>query len=199
MNLSINAQLLKYFAQQYPGIPRKRLVKMVFMSDIISRQYLGRPTSTIDWILYHYGPYGQAIPDAITELEEAELCWTDVKKVPDEPRWKKLHDYGKPTVFEFSLAQDEILGFVVETYLDMPMEELLDDVVYEVTPVKQAERIGQRLDMNLADNEGKREVGFDLEKIIHAERQAEEGNFLTAREYFDGLRDHLAGRHTERN
>ncbi|MDQ3675069.1 MAG: hypothetical protein M3365_11955, partial [Gemmatimonadota bacterium] len=39
---SKTAQVLRYFAQHYggPGVPRKRLVKLAYMADILSRQYL---------------------------------------------------------------------------------------------------------------------------------------------------------------
>jgi len=195
--LSHNAQLLKFFAQQYRGIPRKRLVKLVFMADIIGRQYLGKPLSNIQWTLYHYGPYSQEISDAVDELESRGLCWTEVKHAPGEATWKKLYDAGKPVLFDFSLAEDQVLGFVVRTYLNMPMEELILDVVYETTPYKRAEKFGDTLQMSLVDDEGKREFGFDLEEIARAERQAEEGDFVTAREYFDGLRDRITARYAE--
>lgn len=195
--LSHNAQLLKFFAQQYRGIPRKRLVKLVFMADIIGRQYLGKPLSSIQWTLYHYGPYSQEIPDAIDELERQGLCWTEVKHAPGEATWKKLYDSGRPTLFGFSLAEDEVLAFVVANYLDMPMEELLDDVVYQTAPYKKAQGFDQPLQMDLVDGEGKKEFGFDLGAIARAERQAEEGDFLTAREYFNGLRDRITARYAE--
>jgi len=198
--LSRNAQLLKYFAQQYPGIPRKRLVKLAYMTDILGRQYLGKPLSGMNWILYHHGPYSQEIPEAINELEVQDLCWTEVINAPTgEATWKKLYDAGKPVLFDFSLAEDQVLGFVIRTYRDMPMDELMLDVVYETTPYKQAEKFGDNLQMNLVDDEGKREFGFDLEAIARAERQAEEGDFVTAREYFDGLRDRITARYAERD
>ena len=42
-------------------------------------------------------------------------------------------------------------------------------------------------------------VGFELEAIARAERQAEEGDFVTAREYFDGLRDRITARYAKRD
>ena len=198
-DLSRNAQLLKYFAQQQSGMSRKRLVKLAYMADIVGRQFLGRPLSSFDWVAYHYGPYSLAIPDAIQELEDQELCWTKVERVPGEATWKKLYDSGKPTILDFSLGEDQVLHFVVSTYLDMSNEELIHDVVYETTPFTKAERFGEALDMGLVDGEGKDDIGFDLELIAKAERQAEEGDFVTAREYFDGLRNRIAARHTKRN
>lgn len=49
--------------------------------------------------------------------------------------------------------------------------------------------------MEMVNGQGAREVGFDLEKVTQAERQAEEGNYLLAREYFDALRNRIAARH----
>src|SRR5712691_2138022 len=133
-SVSRNARLLKYFVQQYPGIPRKRLVKLVYMADIISRQFLGRPISTFEYRLDKFGPYDPAIED---------------------------------------------------------------DVVYETSPMKDAEVFRAPLRMELVDNEGRKAVGFDLEAVIRAERQAETGNHATLGAFLDGLRTRIATRHSK--
>lgn len=71
--LTRNAQLVKFFAQQYSGIPRKRLVKLVYMVDVLGRQFLGHPLSDLTYRLDKFGPYDTAIEDAVQELVEAGL------------------------------------------------------------------------------------------------------------------------------
>lgn len=194
--ISKSAQVLKFFAQQYRGIPRKRLTKMAYETDIIARQYLGEPITTFEWRLYQFGPYSEEIPLAVDELVKNGLAWTqDTEPTEEGPGWKKLYDAGRPVVFDFTLAENEILGYVAVNYLNMPMDELLNDVVYETKPLKVAVQFHQRLPMEIINNEGRNLVGFDLMRIIKAEQQARAGDFLTAAQFFDGLRNRIAARH----
>src|SRR2546427_146871 len=196
--LSRNAQVLKFFAQQYRSIPRKRLVKLAYMADVIARQYLGRPISSLQYRADYYGPYSPEITDAIEELVSKEFAWTrETEPTPEGIVWKRLFDSGRRIVLEFSLGEIEILDYVAANYLKMPMKELLEDVVYETSPWKARDRFREPLHMDLVDEEGKRLVGFDLEAIIKAELQAEAGDYTTAREFFDGLRAHLTARYAE--
>jgi len=195
-SVSKNARLLKYFVQQYPGIPRKRLVKLVYMADIISRQFLGRPISTFAYRLDKFGPYDPAIEDAVAELVAAGLAREDVTW-EDNINWKRLRDSGRPIAFDFTPGESEILAYTAKNYLNMPMPELLDDVVYETSPMKEAEVFRAPLRMELVDNEGRKAVGFDLEAVIRAERQAEAGNHATLGAFLDGLRTRIASRHSK--
>lgn len=200
--LSRNAQLYKFLAQQCRGIPRKRLVKMAYMADLVARQYLGRPISTFNYVVYHYGPYPPETPETIEELSSRGLAWVQesVKAAPDDYAFKKLYDSGKPVVFDFTLGENEVLAYVVRNYLDMDTEELVEDVVYQTRPYREAlssGRLREPIPMEIVDGEGRRELGFDLERVLKAERQAAEGHSLTSQEYFDGLRNRLADRHAE--
>ena len=196
--LSRDAQLLKFFAQQYPGIPRKRLVKLAYMADLIARQYLGHPVSSFAYRADHYGPYPPTITDAIAELEAEGLAWTqDSEPTDDGPGWKKLFDSGRRIEFDFTMEENEVLGYVVKNYLRMSMDELLEDVVYVTAPYRAATVFREQLPMDVVDNEGRRLAGFELGKVLRAERQAEAGDFLSAREYFDGLRNRIAARYAD--
>jgi hypothetical protein len=170
---------------------------MVYETDIIARQYLGEPVSTFEWRLDQYGPYSPEIPLAVEELVASGLAWTqDTKATEDSPGWKKLYDSGQVIIFDFKLEEHEVLAYVTTNYLNMPMEELIFDVVYETKPYKAATQFHQRLHMELVDNEGRDLVGFDLGRIIKAEQQAQAGDYLTAPQFFDGLRNTIAARHT---
>lgn len=194
--VSRNAQVLKFFAQQDRGIPRKRLVKMVYETDIIARQYLGKPVSTFEWRLFQYGPYSRGIPSAVDELVAGRWAWTqETEATEDGPGWKRLYDSGQPIVFDFKLEENEVLAYVTANYLRMPMEELLWDVVYETKPMKAATQFHERLPMEIVDNEGRDLVGFDLARIIKAEEQAKAGEYLTAPQFLDALRNQITARH----
>ena len=198
--VSKNAQLLKFFAQQYRGIPRKRLVKMAYMADLISRQYLEHPISNFHWIAYYFGPYAPEIGDAVQELERNELAWVrETEATPEgDVAWKLLYDSGQRVPLDFSLGENEVLASVVTNYLNMPMEELLWDVVYPTAPFKAAvaEGFGSPLPMDLVNNEGRRLAGFDLEAVIKTELQAEAGHYVTAPDFFSGLRASITRRYS---
>lgn len=201
-SLSRNLQLYKYLAQQCSGMPRKHLVKMAYMADLVARRYLGHPISDLKYVVYYFGPYPPETPEVIAELEARGLAWTQpgLKVDQSDYAFKKLFDTGKPVIFDFTLGENEVLAYVVRNYLDMDTDELTEDVVKYTAPWRAAivsERLRERIPMEMEDGEGLKEIGFDLEKVIEAERQAESGDFLTAREYFDGLRNRIAARYPE--
>src|SRR5688572_15613925 len=74
--LSKTAQVLRLFAQAYgkPGIPRKRLVKLAYVADILAWQYLGHPLTALHWIKDHWGPNARDLPEVTAELEGQELA-----------------------------------------------------------------------------------------------------------------------------
>jgi|CXWL01.1.fsa_nt_gi hypothetical protein len=198
--LSRNEQVIKYFAQQCKGIPRKRLVKMAYLSDMVARQYLGHAISDLSYVAYHFGPYPPEIKETVDSLVEKELAWTEEtgRAAPDEIRKILLFDTGRPTSFSFSRGEVEVLAFVVRNYLDMPMDELLTDVVYETAPFKVAKENGgdrPRIPMEMVDNTGTAELGFNLEEILLAEEQVASGQARVGSEGIDAIRGRLSARH----
>jgi len=196
--LDKSAQVLKYFAQQDPGILRKRLTKMSYMSDIIAREYTDAPITNFRWRVDQFGPYSPEIPETIKELESAGFVWTrDTFDAETGRAEKKLFDSGQRVVFEFSPVEEEVLAYVVQNYLHMDMQELLLDVVYRTKPFLENEGFHKPLNMDLVNGTARRRAGFDLAALINAERQGEAGDFLTARQYFDGLRGRIAARYPD--
>jgi hypothetical protein len=78
--LTKTAQILKYFAQQYPGVPRTLLAKYVYLSDLHAREYLGRPISDFVYRQDNYGPYF----GYIKELDDAGAA-QDGEEAPTPP------------------------------------------------------------------------------------------------------------------
>lgn len=195
--LSRNAQLLKFFAQRYgsPGIPRKRLVKLSFMADVLARQYLGHPISSFQHIKDHFGPNARELPEATRELQRADLA-VEVTETHPPRRYIRLRDCGRPVAFDFTAGENEILAYVVENYLSMDLDEFIEDVVKETEAFKAATRVGEVLPMHLLDNAGRTEVGFDLEAVLHAEQQAAEGLGVPLVEFSRALRTDLSSGHT---
>ncbi len=201
-NLSRNAQVFKFFAQQCSGIPRKHLVKLAYMADLVARQFLGHPISRFNYILHHFGPYPRETEETIRELESLELARAveSVRATPYDVATKKLFDTGRPVIFDFSLGENEVLAFVVRCFMKMDTEELVEDVVYQTSPFLQAvseERFKGPIHMEIVDGQGKQELGFDLERVLAATRQADLGDSMVAREWFDALRNRITARYAE--
>lgn len=190
--VSKTAQVLQYFAQQWgaPGIPRKRLVKLAYMADILSRQYLGRPITELAYIKDHYGPNARELETFTDELVQANLAQEFIQR-DEQLRWIRLRAMGQRP-FDFTLGETEILGYVTGNYMDMEINEFVDLVVKTTDPFKQVSREGDLLPMSLVDNTVKSEIGFDLERLAIAERQAAEGKFITLTQFANGLRARTA-------
>jgi Protein of unknown function (DUF4065) len=183
--VSKTAQVLKYFAQRYQaaarkGVPRKRLVKLAYLADLLSREFLSTPITALAYYRYTFGPYDSAIEDSIDELVAAGLADRRDGWESDEVFSKRLTDTGAPIAFDFSHAEFEVLRYVAENYIDMPMRELLDDVVYPSAPMKLAPNKNDVLPMSVVDGRGLTLVGFRLEDVLAAEAAIDSGDFSTS-------------------
>ena len=195
---SKTAQVLKFFAQQYghPGVPRKRLAKLAYMADVLARQYLGKPITNLDYIKDHYGPYARSLPEYAGELAECDLAEETTSR-DGAHRTIRLRDLGTPVAFQFSPGENEILGYVAANYLTMDLDEFIDLVVKETDPFKAVSAEGESLPMHVVDYTAAKEIGFDLDAVMRAERQADEGQFLTLAEFADGVRAEITARHPQ--
>lgn len=197
-NVSKTAQVLSFFAQQYGprGIPRKRLVKLAYMTDILARQYLGHSITDFDYVKDHYGPNARELPDAVAELEAANLAEQRVER-DGQYRTSRLRDSHQPLAFEFSLGENEVLGYVADNYMDMELNEFIDLVVKETDPFTAVEAHGEPLPMQVVDNTMKARIGFDLEAVLQAERRVAEGDYKTLDRFGNDLRAEIAAGHAE--
>ncbi|MGH7619176.1 MAG: hypothetical protein ACREPM_18295 [Gemmatimonadaceae bacterium] len=191
--LSKTAQVLKYFAQHYgrPGIPRTRLGKCAFMADVIARQYLAHPITELVYRKDFFGPYARELPKYTTELVEAELV-NEVTHGSGDSRAIRLHDRGHPVAFGFTPGEAEVLAYVSDNYLDMDLEEFVQEVVKKTEPFKTVHKHGDQLPMEVLDGVVRDAVGFDLEKLIRAEKQAETGEGITLDQFADELHSRFA-------
>ncbi len=190
-SLSRNAQLVKFFAEQYSGVPRTVLVKFIYMADLIAREYLGGPISEFTYHLDKHGPYDAAIDDAVREVVNADLGWETVEPFPlpggDRGRYIRLHVNRRPIPFDLTLGQNEVLAYVVKNYVPMAKKEFLEQVVYETAPMKAVERLKDPLPMDMVNNTGRNAVGFDLEDVLQAERRARTEPLLTLADFMSAV------------
>jgi hypothetical protein len=178
-DISKTAQAALYFAGRYKalpggkGIPRKRLVKMLYLSDLYAREYLGHPITELRYYKDEWGPYDRAIKDYVSELVDAGLAEERLER-DEELEYKRL-DPKKSLRPDFSAAESEILAYVAKHFLPMPMGELLRDVVYNTIPMEPDPPDGVKLDLDVVNDRGRDEIGFDVEELLQAEEEIKAG------------------------
>jgi hypothetical protein len=183
--------LVKFFAQLYRGIPRKNLMKLIYEADVLAREYLGHAISEFLYVRYKYGPYARAIEDAVAELvaaghvEERRERWFTFG---DEGAYHRLFDLHRAVAFDFDLGESAVLDYVVTNYLNMPIKEFIQDVIYETAPMKAGVSMERPLPMELANNAGTRKVGFRLYEVLEVEQAASRGDLVALSDFVDELR-----------
>lgn len=186
-SFSRNAQLVKFFAQQRRGIPRKHLVKVIYMTDLLAREYLGQPVSEFVWYRYKNGPYDKRIEDAVQELVD-EGYVEDTREPWWKGRYHRVVDLHRPMAFDFSLAELAVLDYVVSNYVHMDTNELVEDVVYKSAPFIKTSRLNERLPMKEVNHTGTEKVLSRLDEVVRAEQEAKAGDFVTLSEFVNELR-----------
>ena len=55
--VSRNAQVLRYLLEVAPGVGHTLLAKFAYLADLLARQYLGRPITTMEYKFDSHGPF----------------------------------------------------------------------------------------------------------------------------------------------
>lgn len=194
--VSKNAQIIKFFTQLADnGIGRTKLFKLAYLADLEARKLMGRPISSFDYQWHNHGPFDRNVYEAIEELENSGLAETRPLHHGSGHVEKRLVDVkAQAALLGFSPAENEILQYVAARYMAVPLQELLDDIVYQSKPMKAVEKRGDHLDMAIVDKAEERRVGFVFEDVVAADLASrEEGGYMLADEFFDGLRAETFG------
>jgi hypothetical protein len=183
--LTRNAQVLRYLIEVAPGAGHTILAKLAYLADLLARQHLGHPITSLDYIYDKHGPFDASrFYSALSELEHGGFMvreradlggYLGYPMLPLQP----LRDA------DLTDAEKEILTWVGRTYGSLTARDLCERVVYETTPMKSAKR-GQRLPMEESSRTDALE--FDLERVLAGERAAEEGRVRPLASVFNELR-----------
>lgn len=187
--ISRNAQVLKYLVHRVGPVGATKHLKLVYLADLVAREYLGQPVSNLDYIWYDEGPFDSAFYHAREELEAAGLGKEEPTDFPDGKTERTFRDSGGEVDFDLSEAETHILDEVAEGFGDYSLSQLLK-VVYDTDPMDQASE-GEPLPMEVVDRRGARETGLDLESVLEAHRAAAEGDFKTLEEFSGELRSEV--------
>lgn len=171
-------ELILFFVERLSGqITRTRLVKFIYLADYEARRWLGRPISSLMYFFEHYGPYDKGFPEHIDHvrglIEEEPRRWVDYTGYV-------YHFKGPHRPHAFDREETIILNHIVTKYAHLPLPELLDEVVYQTEPMREAkasERRYAELNMDSVNGAARRKFGADLKDLLLAKDQLDAGRW----------------------
>lgn len=179
-----------YLIDHVPGAGRSQVVKLLYLVDLESRRYLGRPLSNAGYTWCEQGPFDKCIHDALEALcAQGRIEKSDVP-FPNETVAYRYHCVYTPQSWPLADEELAILNLVVNRYGSMELRDLLDDVVYQTRPLVEAFRhqaYGQPLQMDLVDEEA-RVPGLELERVWRSYRELNASAGRPLQEVMDALR-----------
>lgn len=119
-------------------VTKTGLVKLLYLSDVEAVRR-GRPrVSSIEWVLYKYGPYAFEIEDALRQLAGREI-----DELAGISALGKAYKVYRATSPEDSVVIDPeekaVVGSVLDRWGGESLEEILDYVYFETEPMLTAE------------------------------------------------------------
>lgn len=171
--------LIRYFVDHLPDAGRTKIVKYLYLADYEARRHTGKPISSLRYRWDNHGPFDPAILRALEDLRDRGEIAEEKVQFPNgcagfEYRIRGAAPCGHG---DFTLAERSILNTVVTAYGDKRLRELLEDVVYETEPMRDARErnaYGEPLRMELVDNT-QRIPGLELEDMLQADEDLRAG------------------------
>lgn len=170
-------RVIRYFVDRLPNIGRTLVVKYLYLADLESRRYRGKPLTDLDYIWYDHGPFDSEIYAQLDILRQGNFIKQECVQYPNGKYGYQYAAGDNPLPDELAPDERAILDAVVEQYGAMSLQALLDDVVYQTKPMLDAKERNARdgqLRMELVDNEA-RIPGLELERMHAAVRHLDEG------------------------
>lgn len=178
------AKLIRFFVERFPGAGRTRIVKFLYMADHEARRYLGRPLTDLEYRWDNYGPFDPEIQRQLDQLTCNGYVKEEIHK--EEYVWYNYYATNTPLPCHLEKAEEAILEHVIQRYTKLKLGMLLEDIVYQTRPMLEATSRGERLKMELIDNEA-RVPGLELERIVHAFDELESGGGVRLEDVMSGI------------
>lgn len=194
--LSREEELVAFFVNRCAGnLGRTRLMKLLYLADYEARRYLGRPLSGIKYVWHFYGPYEPKLPEWIDSLKGSGVIVEEPMTYPSGVTGYLYTPGPRSPSASFAPAEMEILSYVCRQYSQVPLRDLLDDVVYQTEPMLKAQEKGaknQPLEMHIVDNSKSNELSISFEELLERRRQLQAGEYLPHAEAMAAVEQQLA-------
>ena len=172
-------QIVKYLVSRLPGrLGKTKIVKLLYLADLESRRLMGKPISEMRYRWYNHGPWDERVDVCLKALTEAKSI--EVEIYPMHGWYGSLyHNLGGNIDSGLSQAEKRILDYLIQEYGQKKLKELLEEIVYETTPMKdvrERKAFNEFLRMELVDNELRAAFGdVDFEDLVAGENDILEG------------------------
>lgn len=181
--LSKEEQMIAFFVErlQEKGVGRTQIQKYVYLADYEARRFFGKPISKVPYVWHHYGPYDKELPEKLDRLKKGDVIREMPMDLPGGLSGFRYRRGDKPAPFAFSPDELVVLQFVCDQYSDLPLKELLTEVVYATEPMKKAQAEkgrSQKLDMAMVDNVRSTELGLPIAELLDRSRSAMAGHVI---------------------
>jgi len=188
--------LVSYFIERLSGrIGRTMVLKLVYIADLESRRYRGRPISDLKYVLHQHGPFDPRIYRALDGLKERGEVREEQVFYPSGLGYR-YHSVHPGRTHAFTNAEESILSFVLRSYTDKRLADILD-VVYDTKPMKSAggQPHGTPLPMHVVDGEMRLALsGIDLESALAGEEDVRQGRTVSWQNLKSELSDRIRRR-----
>lgn len=193
VQLGREEQMLAFFVQNCNGrVGRTQLIKFLYLADYEARRFLGRPISSVVYEWYHYGPYDHQFQSRLSTLRNSGVILEEPVAYPNGLRGY-IYVSGE-TQFDLNFDPDEVavLEHVCKTYSRINLQSLLDDIVYETEPMRNAQQRDARnqpLEMNLVDSSRRFDLGVPYDVLMRRKAAARRGEVVDHAEAMTRLRE----------
>ncbi len=195
-HLSREEELVAFFVGRCDGrLGKTKLMKLIYLADYEARRYLGRPLSNAKYVWYFYGPWDPQLETWIAKLTEANVI---VEEAVVYPTGAKGYLYSRGAVDvpgTFTAAENELLSYVCKRYSERPLRELLDEIVYETEPMREAREAKAKnapLKMDSVNGAKAKELVIPFEELLERSRELHAGQGLSHAEAMAEVEKQLA-------
>ena len=182
-------ELIYFFICRLGGdLGRTKLIKLAYLADLISRMSTGRPITSYVYQLFEHGPFDPGLYETIKALEKDGCIEERFVEELGGNRYALRGDQADPG----SLSEEEmfIAERVGEDYGRLPLDILLDEVVYRTEPARRARdarALRTPLDMEACDNRIKDQLGVDLPTFLASKKAFAVGKAVPLEALIDTL------------
>lgn len=173
-------ELVTYFVDRLSGrLGRTMLIKLIYLTDLEARRYLGRPMSGLTYRLWQQGPFDPALYKTLDRLRDSGEITEEM--VPFSVGTGYRYRSARPgRTHELNPAEEALLTYVLGTYATKDLQQVLD-VVYDSEPMRRIDgaELKTRVPVECVDNEMRLRLGgIDLESALAGEEDARRGNTI---------------------
>jgi hypothetical protein len=133
-------ELLHAFVKRIPKCGQPQLVRLVYLTDLYARQFLGKPITDLEYIYHDNGPFDSRILIRLSSLVESGAIKESRGRLPGTFHYASQTKSSPSGLSERQIA---IVEYVIDEFGSLPARNLVR-VVNETSPVEKARWSGAK-------------------------------------------------------